>query len=587
MEKDKGLLKRLLMLITYKKPRTVKQFYIPEGDGEKHGEENTRQIPDKEETHRKKEIKKPVPVDKKINQKSGNDAKADDKTISQDLTENLEYIKKKFNYPVNKDLVIREFAISGKYKAFLVFLDGMVDKTVINNSILRPLLQSKILNDEGQGCLLDEIMQSIIETNQTKKIAKPEEAVFEVLSGNTGLYVDGCDYYIFSETKGFDKRSVEKPQTEGVVMGSQEAFNENLRTNITLIRKIIKSNHLTTEFIKVGDVSNNQCAIMYLENIVNPAIIKEVKRRINGIKTDYIGSTGMLEQFIEDNPWSLLPTILSTERPDRTASHIVEGKVAILIDGTPLVMIVPVTVYSLLHSPEDAGLRWQHTTLLRMVRLLALFFATLLPGLYVAMTNFHREMIPTELLIAIAKAKENVPFPTIVEILLMEISFELIREAGIRIPGIIGNTLGIIGALILGQAAVQANIVSPVLIIVVAVTGLGNFALPNFNIAFGVRILRFLFIFAGGALGFYGITLSLVVIGALILDTKSFGVPFFTTTSPKTRKSYDLIVQWPVWRQEMRPDYVNARKERRQPEISKRWSRRDPETGYDRGGDNE
>jgi spore germination protein KA len=208
--------------------------------------------------------------------------------------------------------------------------------------------------------------------------------------------------------------------------------------------------------------------------------------------------------------------------------------------------------------------------------------ATLLPGSYIAITNFHQEMIPTELLIAIAIARENVPFATIVEVLLMETSFELIREAGIRVPGIIGNTIGIIGALIIGQAAVQANLVSPVLIIIVAVTGLGNFAIPDFSLAFGLRIVRILFIFAGAFLGFYGILLLFVSLLVLLVDMKSFGVPYLSKMTPKTRKSFNSIIRYPVWKQELRPDSINPLDVRRQPEISRQWAKEDPETGYDR-----
>jgi spore germination protein KA len=243
------------------------------------------------------------------------------------------------------------------------------------------------------------------------------------------------------------------------------------------------------------------------------------------------------------------------------------------------------TLTSLLHSPEDHALKWQYSTAIRFIRLVAIGIATFLPGLYVALTNFHQEMIPTDLLIAIAKAKENVPFPTIVEVLLMEVSFELIREAGIRIPGIIGNTLGIIGALILGQAAVQANIVSPILIIVVAVTGLGNFAVPNFSLAFGIRLIRFAFILAATILGFYGIAILLVIFAGFVMDMRCFGVPYYSPLAPRTRRSYDLILTWPVWKQEYRPDYLNPLREKRQPEISMKWKKEEPKYGYRRGGD--
>jgi spore germination protein KA len=394
----------------------------------------------------------------------------------------------------------------------------------------------------------------------------------EILSGNTGLFIEGSDSCIFSETKGFDKRGVEKPLLEGVVKGPQEAFNENIRTNVTLVRKIIKDSSLTTEFLTIGDRNKNLCAVMYMEGLINPTIVAEVKRRISGLKADFIFGEGMLEQFIEDNPMSLMPSTLSTERPDRTASHILEGKVAIIVEGTPSAIIVPITLPSLMFTSEDTNLKWQFGTALRFIRTMALLISVLLPSIYIAVTNFHHEMLPTDLLIAIAKAKENVPFPTMVEILLMELSFELIREAGIRIPGLIGNTIGIIGALILGQAAVTANLVSPILIIIVAFSGLGNFAIPNFSVAFAARLLRFGFILVSALLGFYGISLLLITTIAIICHSRSFGVPMLSSITPKARKSFDLFIRWPVWKQEWRPDYTNSLDKIRQPIISRTWT---------------
>ncbi len=579
MANNRGISK-LFSLLTYKKPKEVKAFYIPEKE-----EEEKKDPKSKQGEKRAKAIKRPTPVSelKKISKKDkenkGNSenkqaADGDDK-VPKDIDGNLQFIKKSFNEKNNKDIIIREFTIAGQYRAFITFLDGMVDRITINNFIIRPLLAKKELESNG-SCSLEKILKEVIETNQATKVTDPGEIIYEILGGNTCLYVDGCDYYISNETKGFEKRAVATPQTEGVVRGSQEGFTENLKTNVTLIRRIIKNKDLSTEYIKIGKRNHNQCAVMYINGLTNPAIIEEVKRRIKGLNTDFIYGSGILEQFIEENPMSILPTILTTERPDRAAANIIEGRVAIIADGSPFVLVVPVSVTSIFQTPEDTNLRWQYGILLRLIRILAVFIAAFIPGLYVALTNFHREMIPTDLLIAIAKARENVPFPTIIEVLLMELSFELIREAGIRIPGIIGNTIGIIGALILGQAAVQANLVSPVLIIIVAITGLGNFAIPDFGMAFAARITRILFIVLGALLGFYGISLGIVAVTALLSNTKSFGVPFLTFYGPKVNKSNDLIIRKPVWKQQFRPDEINPLDVTRQSKISRTWTQGKP-----------
>ncbi len=591
MAQKRGILS-LFSLLTYKKTEKPEPFYIPETEEET---EKAREVRGVEHKHRG--IVKPTPVSemKKYKQREhakskgegadkgtldednrrDKDIKVYDEKISKDIDENIDLIKTAFNAKNNKDIIIREFTVGGKLRAFISYIDGMVDRVTINDFIIKPLLLSEKKYMENR-CSLDTIMQQVIETNQANKINKTEEMIYEILVGNTCLYVEGCDYCVSSETKGYEKRAVSTPQTEGVVRGSQEGFTENLRTNVTLIRRIIKNKDLTTEFVKIGRRSHNQCAVMYIDGLINPAIVAEIKRRIQSLDTDFIPGSGVLEQFIEENPWSIIPTILSTERPDRAASHIMEGRAVMIAEGTPFALVVPVSISAMFHTPEDTTLKWQYGSLLRIIRVLALFIATFIPGLYVALTNFHREMIPTDLLIAIAKARENVPFPTIMEVLLMEVSFELIREAGIRIPGIIGNTIGIIGALILGQAAVQANLVSPVLIIIVAITGLGNFAIPDFSMAFAARITRLLFIVLGSLLGFYGISLGLVASTVMLACTRSFGIPLLAFFSPKVSNSNDIVLKRPVWMQEYRPDDVNPLNEKRQAEISRKWTEEEP-----------
>lgn len=569
--KNQSIFKNLLNNLAYKPKKQIDEFFIPQvnENGDKPIEQQRVDIGNA----------------KNKQFKAQQDTKKTQADIPTSLVSNIAYIQAHFNYPQNKDIIIREFKIAKKYNAFIVYIDGMVDRTTINNFILRPLLTGDYTAANSQDCELNYIIENIIETNQANVITTLDDAMYQILLGDTGLFVDGCSFYIFSETKGYEKRNVDKPITEPVVKGPQEAFTENMRTNVTLLRKIIKNSNLTTEFLTMGNTNKNQCGIVYLNGVVNPAIVSEVKRRINGINTDFINGAGTLEQFIEDSPMSLLPTILSTERPDKAASHIMEGKIAIVPEGAPNVLIVPITLASMLHSAEETALRWQYGSFLRILRVFIAFVATMLPGIYIAITNFHKEMIPTELLIAIAKARENVPFPTIFEILLMEVSFELIREASIRVPGQMGSTIGIIGALIIGQAAVQADLVSPVLIIVIGFTGLGNFAIPDFSLAFGTRLIRLLFILAGTLLGFYGISLMFVALLTLLVDMRSFGVPFLSPSAPKTRKSYDAFLRYPVFNQESRPDFTNPLDLKRQPTISRTWTQENPEYTYDRSDD--
>lgn len=477
--------------------------------------------------------------------------------VSRRLAVNLEAVKTIFNMPVNHDVVIREFTIMQQLGAFLVYIDGMVDKATVNDYVLRQLMEkgddhSRVARNAAQY-----VAENLLSVNQITRVCDFTAIVAQVMNGQTALFIDGSGECLIVESRGYEKRAVSTPLNETVIKGSQEAFTENLRTNITLVRRMIRNRKLTTQTVTVGKVDNVSCAILYIDGITNPRLVAEVKRRLEMIDIDFVAGGGMLEQLVEDHPFALFPQILSTERPDRTASFLVEGKIALITDGTPFASIVPATFFHLFHTSEDNALRWQYGTFIRLVRIIAAALATFLPGFFVALVLYHQEMIPTELMSSLAKARENVPFPTMIEVLMMEISWELIREASVRVPGVVGQTLGIIGAVILGQAAVAANLVSPILIIIVSITGLGNFAIPNFSLSFAVRILRFVFILMGGIAGFYGISAGIFICGLLLCSMKSFGVPFLSPVAPRTKSNYDIIFRMPIWMQKARPDFVN------------------------------
>ncbi|MFZ3045867.1 MAG: spore germination protein [Desulfatirhabdiaceae bacterium] len=587
---NQGLFSKITSILAYKPPRR-NTFVLPELKDE----DSYRVTPeDRAEmdygetgggreagSDRGKTNKKPVRAREWSKVKGGkaNGGKKDEpESISPDLDVSLAVIKRELHVPQNLDVVIREFKLAREIDAFIVFIDGMADRNTINDFILRQLMSPVPFENYRGGCRMEYISGNVLTVNQTARLEQYKDVIIQVLMGVTAIFVDGCDTCLAVETRGFEKRGIEKPSTEAVVRGSQEAFTENLKTNVTQLRRIIKNKDLIHETVIAGQETNSLISILYMRGMANPALVREVKRRVKSIKTDMILGSGMIEQLIEDNTWMIIPQVLATERPDRTASHLMEGKVAIITEGSPFSIVVPVTFHSLMQSPEDYFLRWQFGTAARLVRTMALFIAMFLPALYIAMTNYHQEMIPTDLLISIARAREVVPFPSIVEVLLMEISFELIREAGIRVPGLIGTTLGIIGALILGQAAVAANIVSPILIIIVAVTGLGNFAIPNYSLAYGVRLLRFIFIILGGLLGFFGISVGMVMAAAAALSMKSFGVPFLSPSWPKTTV-LDQMIRCPIWLDEERPDAVNPLNRRRQPEIARGWTREEPPKG--------
>lgn len=528
------------------------------------------------------------PEKEKKSSAKNEDKKTKKKEIKQEdrvrsaLEENRAHIEEIYSVPENGDLVIREFEVivHGKPReAFIVFFDGLADRTIINNHILQPLmLLANIAKHQDDREPSEIIKNQLINHNQVKETRDINDVIDEVNFGGCGVFIDGLNVAYAADVKGWEHRNVGRPNTELVIRGPQEGFTELLRVNTGLLRKILKDENLVAETITLGKRSKTPCSLMYIRDIVNNDLVNEVRRRLKSIKVDYVLDTGELEQLIEDSTFLPMPQIMATERPDKVAAMLAEGKVAIVLNGNPFVLVMPTTFTELVRSAEDNYLRYPYGNLIKVIRYLGVFVSVFLPGLYIAVTNYHQEMIPTDLLIAIAASREKVPFPAVVEILIMEIAFELIREAGIRIPGPIGPTLGIIGALILGQAAVAANIVSPILIIIVAVTGIGSFAIPNFSLSFSFRLLRFVYIFLAAMAGFLGLTLGLFVLGLFMVNAKSFGAPMMVPIAPKTSDSiWAQFMRPPMWKQEKRPDYANTKKPNSQEPISRGWYKEDLE----------
>ncbi len=333
--------------------------------------------------------------------------------------------------------------------------------------------------------------------------------------------------------------------------------------------------------IPVGKRGHSNCAVMYLASVANRELVAEIRRRIQGVDTDFIIDSSILESLIIDFPKNPFPQTLSTERPDRVAVHLAEGRVAILVDGSPFGHIVPVSIFTLMHSADDFSMHYYYSNILRMIRWIGGFISMLLPGIYLAISTFHQEAIPTELLLSITAARSQVPFPTFIEIMLMEISFELIREGGLRIPGILGSTLGIVGAIILGQAAVTAKIVSPIMVIVIAVTGLASYSIPEYRLASTFRLLRLIYIVLAMVMGLVGMACGFFIFTAILCSLKSFGMPYLAPVAPKTIPGGDIILRKPTHMQERRPDELNTQDNIRQGIISRPWTEKTPIGGDD------
>lgn len=507
------------------------------------------------------------------------------------LAVNLEYLKSKYNLILNSDINVRKFTLSIKSKEFssaIIYIDGIVDNNSINESILSPLLLRNSITMQPTKTvaiskdisvkkvrkfdLEDFLYNSLIPQNSVSKVKNFKELTQKLNSGFCILLVDTLNIAFCIETKKLPGRNIEATKNESVIQGSQEAFVENIRNNTGLIRKIINNENLVMESFEIGKVTNTQVVVCYMKNITNDDLVAEVKYRIQNLDIDYITSTGELQQLIKDNPNLHMPQLISTERPDKACNSLLNGKVVILLNGSPYALIAPGVLIDFLESPEDMNINYHLSNFLRFLRGLAFIFAIFLPGFYVAITNFHQELIPSELLFAIASSRESIPFPVIFEILIMEISFELLREAGLRVSSSFSNTIGIIGALVLGESAVNANIVSPILIIIVAFTGICGFAIPDFLLGFSVRLLRFLYIILGYLAGFLGIAVGFYIHFVYWTSIKSFGVSYFSPYIPisdlDNNSSYSLKS---IWKRESRNRNLNTKRPQKENKISMKW----------------
>lgn len=486
--------------------------------------------------------------------------------ISKDLRDNEVFLRNVLDK--SSDIVFRNFQVGKNQAGLLIFVAGLTDKELINTDVLRPLIQYD--NHSNQGDILGEdkikeiLQNQVITSAQLSEGKTHGEVVKSILAGDTAILIDGMDQAIFASLRAWDKRSVEEPQVEPVIRGPREGFTENLGTNTSMIRRRLKTSNLKTELIQVGRLSKTDIIIIYLAGISDNAVIEEVRSRINQIDIDAILDSGNIEELIEDNSWSIFPQCAYTERPDKLVSSLLEGQVGIMVDNTPFALIVPQTFFQMMQAPDDYYERSLVMTFVRLIRYLFLFVALLLPALYIALSTFHQGMIPTTLLLSMAASRENIPFPAFIEAMIMEIFFEGLREAGVRLPRPVGQTVSIVGALVIGQAAIQAGIVSAPMVITVSITGIASFTIPRFNQALAIRVLRFILMILASILGLYGVFMGFLVILIHMASLRSFGVPYLSPLAPFELSSLkDVFVRVPWWAMITRPGFIGSEDHKR------------------------
>lgn len=483
--------------------------------------------------------------------------------LSSDLGKNLEVIKGILRN--SSDVTIHEFNFGHdrKYKGALIFINSLVDKKEIHKSILQPLMYDELLlktDVDMDFTQIDTISKNLILITDSTKVTLLSDLLDNLLAGAAILLVNGSNEALAIRSGKRESRSIEEPGTEAVVRGPREGFIENVNVNIALLRRKIKDTDLCVEKYVIGDKSKTDVFIVYIKSVANPKVIEEIRIRLKRIKIDAILESGYIEQFIEDNPYSIFPTISNSEKPDKVAAKILEGRAAVLVDGTPFVLVVPMVFIESFQSVEDYYARPFLASIMRIIRFLSYIISTLGPAIYVALTVFHQELIPTQLLISISEGRERVPFPAILEAFLMIFTFDILREAGVRLPKPVGQTIGIVGALVLGQASVEAGLISPIMVIVVSSTAIASFAVPAQTDS--GTILRYIYLVLAGIAGGFGVIMGLLATLLHLASLRSFGTPYLWPIVPLDLTGLkDVFVRMPLWTSLKRPEAI-ARNDR-------------------------
>lgn len=459
--------------------------------------------------------------------------------------------KKQMNLGINKDV-----------PCYLTFIEVSVD---MGNSALLEVL--KYLRSQSREEILAALERNALGISDATYFETIEEAADGLLTGEAILFVDGFDMAIKIPDDGYPNMGVNEADSEKVVRGSNEGFTDSVKQNAALIRKRIRSSQVKVKQKKLGARSKTNVYLVYMEDVVYPGLLEEIEQRLQGFEIDGILDSGVMEQLTEECWYSPFPQFQTTERPDRAAMAILDGRVVVMSDNSPMALLLPTDYNSFIKTSDDYYNRWEIASFERLLRYAASFFAMTLPGLYLAVTNFHTQILPTNLLLSFADARRGVPFPAVIELLIMELSFELLREAGVRLPGTMGNTIGIVGGLIIGQAAVEANLVSPIVVIVISFTALCSFAIPNEEFATAFRLLKFFFIAICAWLGFFGFLVGLLGVLIHLSKLKSFGIPYLMPLVGADLSDYederDFLWRQPLKKLQMRPVYARRRQRRK------------------------
>ena len=478
--------------------------------------------------------------------------------ISTSLESNRETVQKQI--ADCDDILLRPMELGKEVTVacFLIYIEVAVSNMMLEDSVIGKMLNH--LKEMDKDSIYQSIKQNSLGVSDTKELETMQEAMAAMLAGNVVLFIDGYDKAIKVGSKGYPAAGISKAESEKVLRGSKEAFSESVKINTALIRKRVRDTKLKVKEKVIGKHSNTATALVYIDDLAYPSLLDNIEKKLDSFEIDGVLDSGIIEQLTEESWYSPFPQYQTTERPDRAAMAVMEGRVVLLSDNSPEALILPTTWNTLFQTSDDYYSHFTIASFLRLIRYVAAFLAVSLPGLYLIATNFHTQMLPTNLVISLAKARAGVPFPSLLEVLIMELSFELIREAGLRVPGPIGNTIGIVGGLIIGQAAVAANIVSPIIVVVVALTALGSFSIPNEEVSGALRLIKYGMIFFCNFWGVLGLLFGWFLILVHLAGLKSFDIPYlipFTAADINQDKDKaDSIFRRPIFQMNRRPVFA-------------------------------
>ena len=465
------------------------------------------------------------------------------------------------------DIIIRPFkaGYNKDINMLLVYIDNIVSTDVIEDSIMTNLMNRTNVTAEDltEKNILDRLNEEVISVGEMSEETDFDNLFTSILLGDTVIFAEGVNKALVASTKGWPTRGVPEAENEVVVQGPKDAYAESVSKNVVLMRRRIRDTNLKVVRSRVGRRSKTDIAIMYMEGIARPKVVEKIKKGLNNIDVDAILDAGYIEQMSEKKWWSPFPQVQMTERPDKASAALLEGRVAVAVDNSPMVLMLPSTLNTFFQAAEDYYDRWEIMSFIRIIRYIAAFFALALPGLYIALTLYNPNLLPVEVVLKIAGTRMNVPFSAVTEVFVMEIAFELLREAGIRLPSPIGSTLGIVGGIVIGQAAVEAGLVGPVVVIISAITGICTFVIPNQAMVNGIRLSKYIILALSAFLGLFGFWIGLILIIVHLCSLDSFGIPYMYPYCSASESGWDdlkdSVIRVPLFMLKKRPVFASPK----------------------------